>query len=314
VTTTQRRGVGEGLKVLLVDPDDAMLAHTAQGLRAEGFKVVALARREAAGPLLDAFQPDALVVAVRAAREVPAAAARHLSTLAQGAVPITYLVPPGDERLHTVCLEEGQGVEVVHLPCDTAQLAERLRTQLRLRETLLARCRTPLEGPGAVLCDPLTGTSSRTYLQALVAEEIRRAERYGGAFSVVAASLKGHGEVKKSLGPALAERLVVYASVVLAQTVRESDVVARIGEAQFALLLPNTAAGAAEAFIGRLEARLTMARLELNGRVFSAQMDFGAASFPGLTRSAGEIVGAAFHNLRQPRPYPAQDRAASLSA
>lgn len=107
------RRVQEELRVLLVDPDDERLARVAVGLRGEGFEVVALARRDAAVPLFGAFRPDAVVMAVSATDEVPAALARRLRSLSSGTAPLTDLVPTEERALRRQCLEKGLGLDVM---------------------------------------------------------------------------------------------------------------------------------------------------------------------------------------------------------
>jgi DNA-binding response OmpR family regulator len=186
-TTWQRRGREEP-KVLLVDPDDEMLDQVATGLRQEGFRVVALARREAAVPLFGALRPVAMVMAVRLEDDVPTAVARRLRALSCGPVPITSLIPAGEVALRRSCLDEGLGLDVMRLPAHAGELASRLR------------------------------------------------------------------------------------------------------------------------------ARFAIAHFELGGRALRWGMRFGAASFPDLTSTAGQIVGAAFRESRRPQVLPLEADAAPMSA
>lgn len=285
--------------MLLVDPDDGRLARVALGLREEGFKVVALSRPEAAVPLFGAFGPDAVVIAVRPEDGVPVPIARRLRQLSRGTVPLTYLVAPEQGELRRACLQKGLGLSVMRPDAEPAELAARLRSQLRFQENLLERARASLDAQNAELRDPLTGVASRRYLLGLVEEEMKRAERHGGAFTVVAAALTGHGAFRRAFGRATADRLVGWAAGLLQTSVRDSDVVARMGASEFALLLPHTPSESVAPLLGRLRARLELARLEVSGRAFRLEVAFGAASFPDERGAAGQLVGAAFRELRR---------------
>jgi diguanylate cyclase (GGDEF)-like protein len=310
----QERRRREERKVLLVDAEEGTREGVAQGLRACGFRVVALGRREAAVSLFGVYQPDAVVVAARGQQELLCPAVRRLRALARGCVPLTFLVPLEEEALARRCLAEGLGLAVQPLPADPEALAACLQAQLRFRSALLSHGGRQGREKAALLEDRLTETASRPLLLSLVEQELRRCERYGGSFSVVGASVRDFAAFQNAHGEALAERLLVYASLVLRQAVRESDVVARVGRADFALLLPHTPAEEVGAVLARLEARLALARNEAHRVGQCLEVALGAISFPDVTGTAASLVGMAFRNMRRQSPRGLLAGGASLSA
>lgn len=302
VEKPKRRTRRPGSKILLVDAHDADLARTSAALRAEGFQVVALSRAEAAVPLFSAFEPDLVILSACAPDDASIETGERLMTIAKGSLPIFYLADSratSPSLLEAACLGRGAGIGVLPKPFDVEVLCSRVHSVLRLRDGVARRCRQLLDGSDLSLRDPLTGAWSRRYLSALVGQEIRRAERYGGGFSVVVASIEHHATFRRSYGRELSERLLVYASVVLSQAARSVDVIARVGQAEFALLLPETPGEALPAFISRLSARVRMARFELDERAVRPGLVLGTASFPEVVGAPSELLRAAFLDLRQ---------------
>jgi diguanylate cyclase (GGDEF)-like protein len=151
------------------------------------------------------------------------------------------------------------------------------------------------------LRDPLTGLYNRAFLLELISLEIRRTERFGGTFSLVAGSLDDFRALRKESGRVIAERLLVYSSVVFGQTVREADVVARVGEEEFMVLLPATPAEGVPDVMTRVRERFALARLQVEGRVLRPSLSLGAVSYPDMVGSPVQLLNGALQALRRAR-------------
>ncbi len=264
-----------------------------------GFRVVPLTRFDAAAPLFEVIRPDAVVLAAQAPDFTAVATVRRLRQLGGGTVPLFYLVDPNDPEAWRYCVEKGQGVDIVPRSGMGAVLALKLHAQLRLRDAVLRAAEEA--GTGLVLNDPLTGLYNRAFLLVQIGLEARRAERYGGGFSVAACSPQNLRAFRKRYGMALAERLLVYTAVVLGQTVRESDVVARVSEDEFALLLPGTTAEALPGVLARIAARVELARLQVEGKELRASLSLGAVSFPDMVGAPTQLLSGAIQQMRRAR-------------
>ena len=157
---------------------------------------------------------------------------------------------------------------------------------MRLRDAVQRAAERADAGTALVLHDPLTGLYNRPFLLALIGLETRRAERYGGASRWWPAHLRGCGRFRKQYGKAMAERLLVYTAVVLGQTVREADVVARVSDDEFALLLPGTPAEAVPSVLTRIDARFEMAPFPGGGQGGARSADAGGGELPGCAGGA----------------------------
>ncbi|XXF75271.1 diguanylate cyclase [Myxococcaceae bacterium GXIMD 01537] len=286
--------------VLLVEPRAEDLEQTRLVLVAAGFRVVPLTRFDAVVPLFQVVRPDAVLLAAQAPDFAALGAVRRLRQLSRGTVPLLYLVDAGDEAAHRLCVEKGQGVDVVSRAVSGAELALKLHAALRLREAVQRAAREE-EGTPLALHDPLTGLYNRGFLQALIGLEMRRTERYGGSFSVVGCAVQGYQSFRKEYRRALAERLLVFSGVVLGQAVREADVVARVGEEEFALLLPGMPAEALDVVLPRIASRFELARFQVEGRVVRLAVALGAVSFPDTVGAPSQLLSGAMQEMRRMR-------------
>ena len=108
--------------------------------------------------------------------------------------------------------------------------------------------------------DALTGLLNHREFHERVNAELERARRHAGRFSVVLFDLDSFKLVNDLAGHAAGDRVLRAAARALEASARASDVAFRLGGDEFALLLPETAAEAAEEVAER--ARLALATID----------------------------------------------------
>ena len=285
--------------VLLVEPRAEDLEQTRTLLLEAGFRVVPLTRFDAVAPLFEVIQPDAVVLAAQPPDFSAVMVVRRLRQLGGSSVPLLYLVDPHDPEAWRFCVEKGQCVDVVPRTGSGAELALKLHAQLRLKDAVLRSAEGAEKASTRSLHDPLTGLYNKSFLLTLIGMEMRRAERYGGVFSVVSCAPQNLRVFQKQFGRGMADRLLVYSAVVLGQTVRESDVVARVSNEEFAMLLPGTTAEDLPRVLKRIAARFSLARFQVEGKALRASLLLGGVSFPDVLGTPTQLLGSAIQELRR---------------
>lgn len=101
--------------------------------------------------------------------------------------------------------------------------------------------------------------------------ELERAARYGRSLSVMMLDLDSFKEINDTHGHLTGDRILVMTAGVLCAHLRKSDVAARYGGDEFAVILPETGLAATSTIAGRIAAGISQVRLDTK--------DGGAISF-----------------------------------
>ncbi len=142
--------------------------------------------------------------------------------------------------------------------------------------------------------DDLTHLYNSRYLDQVLRRETKRASRSGRPLSLLFIDLDGFKNVNDTHGHLYGSRALVEASVVIKGSARETDMVARFGGDEFAIVLPDTGGEGAfavgERIRDRLAAHLFLADDGLNMRLTGS---VGVATLPDVANSAEELIQAA---------------------
>lgn len=143
------------------------------------------------------------------------------------------------------------------------------------------------------LIDGLTGLANRRSAEDTLRFELARAGRFGGEICLVLADLDDFKQANDRYGHPFGDELLKEFANAMRATVRDSDVAARWGGEEFALVLPGTGpeggAQLAERVREIVESRLVQAPDGTDVRITGS---FGVACFPAC-EEFGELLAAA---------------------
>jgi diguanylate cyclase (GGDEF)-like protein len=142
--------------------------------------------------------------------------------------------------------------------------------------------------------DDLTHLYNSRYLSQVLRRETKRASRSGRPLSLLFVDLDGFKSINDTHGHLYGSRALVEAAAVIRASARETDMVARFGGDEFALILPDTGSEGATAVGERLRARVAAhSFLQGDGLSIPLTVSVGVATLPDVAASAEGLIQAA---------------------
>jgi diguanylate cyclase (GGDEF)-like protein len=142
--------------------------------------------------------------------------------------------------------------------------------------------------------DDLTQLYNSRYLNEALRKETKRAMRSGWPLSLLFVDLDGFKRINDANGHLLGSRALIEAADVIRSSARETDIVARFGGDEFAILLPETGVEGAHSVARRLRDRVQrfsfLAGLSSGNRLTAS---IGVATLPDVADTAEGLLQAA---------------------
>src|SRR2546423_3354388 len=156
--------------------------------------------------------------------------------------------------------------DYVSRPCDPAELLARARALLRTKQTHDRIRRLQLTLEQMVVNDPLTGLYNRRFLMDRLLQEMQRSDRHVEALAFALIDLDGFKPINDQFGHVLGDKVLRGVGSAISRSVRVSDVAARYGGDEFAVILPQTPPEGAMRVCERLLRAISELLLEEGGR------------------------------------------------
>ena len=142
--------------------------------------------------------------------------------------------------------------------------------------------------------DDLTHLYNSRYLNEVLRRETKRASRSRRPLSLLFVDLDGFKSINDSHGHLCGSRALVEAAAVVRGSARETDVVARFGGDEFALVLPDTGGEGAFQVGERIRDRIAEHRfLADEGLDIRLTASVGVATLPDVAAGSDELIHAA---------------------
>jgi diguanylate cyclase (GGDEF)-like protein len=237
------------LRILLAEDSAGKSALALKSLYPEAEKKLDLITVSSLSTLLPALptaDPEMLLLDLSLVPSDPLDAVRRVHRAAPE-VPLVVLADPADKQFAAQSLHEGAMDYMVKGDMDVNTL-DRVLSAVMERNTL--------GGLADLLRDPLTGLYIRDGLHTLGARAMEAARHNAGTLVLLCALLENSLEIRDEFGTAAADHATREVADLLTSTFRRTDLVARLGESQFAALATDTAEPTASIIRQRLDDQL----------------------------------------------------------
>ncbi len=139
--------------------------------------------------------------------------------------------------------------------------------------------------------DPLTKIHNRRYFNEILTYEISRSERHQHDFVILMIDLDNFKDINDSYGHAYGDMVLQSVANIMIQQVRKSDVVARIGGDEFALILMQTNMSNGQKSAEALRKKVSQLLFtEANGQTFGITISVGLMHYPSNAKTVSDLL------------------------
>jgi diguanylate cyclase (GGDEF)-like protein len=217
------------LRVLLAEGGNGEAAQSLRALFPEtsgGLDLTTVSTINTLLPTVNVVNPEVLLLDLALTQPDPLDCIRRVHRSAPG-VPLIVFADLADKEQAALCLREGAMDYLLKGFMDTRTLGRVVRSALE---------RNTLKGLTDLLRDPLTGLYIRDGLLTLGSRAMETTRNADGTLVLLCALFENLHALRDAFGPGAAERSLCEVAEILAESFRRTDLIARIGEAQFAAL------------------------------------------------------------------------------
>jgi diguanylate cyclase (GGDEF)-like protein len=239
-------GEGKLSKILVIDDDPFSARLIDNTLRAAGFDSSFCCDPQAALSVIESELPDLIIMdVVMPGLDGFDLCRRVRSNPAMLLTPIIFVTRRGDVDQRVAGLEAG-GNDYIAKPFEPQELVARVRSHL----TSLATLRD------MAIRDGLTRCFNHKHFKARLDQELARCRRYRTSFSVAMLDVDFFKKVNDTWGHAAGDTVLANLASMVMASVRTTDLVARYGGEELALLLIEASAKEASVISDRLRERV----------------------------------------------------------
>ena len=256
---------------LVVVDDDPEVGRYHQGvLEAAGMQVTLVQDPFDTLDAIQAVRPDLLLLDLHmpgcSGLELAAVLREHDAHLR---IPILFLSSDDDRERQLEALSQG-GEEFLSKSIDPVRLVERVRPRAR-RGRLLS---------SMVYRDGLTGLMNHSWLKEHLPLEVKRAQRENQPLTLAMLDLDEFKQINDTYLHTTGDRVLRSLARLLKTRLRQTDLVARYGGDELAIVLPNTSAGDAHRILDAIRESFAQLVHAAEGTSFQTTLSCGIAALP----------------------------------
>ncbi len=143
-----------------------------------------------------------------------------------------------------------------------------------------------------LILDPLTQIYNRSYFLQRLEKEIIRAQRYNRPLSIAILDIDNFKKINDKYGHPAGDEVLKQLCRLIEENIRSTDIFARIGGEEFAILMPETSATTAFVMAERLRKTIEETEFLINDATVSLTVSFGVTSYRKTDSSEGFIKRA----------------------
>src|SRR3954471_21636230 len=226
-------------EILIVDDDPDVRTFVRAVLESDGHEVTESGSGQEAIQRLRIRRPALVLLDVMMPAMDGFAAVHAIKREPGPFVPVILLTALDDPASRAKGINAGAD-EVLTKPVHPFELRLRCRAMLRIHELTEELHAANKRLRALARTDELTDVRNRRGLRSALTREFRRAERYGGALTVLAFDVDRFKAVNDMYGHAVGDNVLFATAQALKRGVREVDVVGRVGGEEFVVLAPET--------------------------------------------------------------------------
>jgi diguanylate cyclase len=241
----------KNIRILLAGDNDGRAAQALRALFCEPeheLELTAVSTIATLLPTLGVVNPEIIVLDIAIARNNVRETVRRLHRAAPS-IPLVILADEAKKDAAKEALLEGAMDYILREYLDTATLSRIFRGALE---------RNTLEGLADLLRDKATGLYSRDGLMTIGCSTMDRIRRNSGTLALFCVRIENLDELRSEMGSGAADAVLQALAPTLGDCFRRSDVLARIGDAQFAAVAVDATDAGAAILRQRLERRLAL--------------------------------------------------------
>jgi diguanylate cyclase (GGDEF)-like protein len=245
---------GKKLRVLMAETDPPRISKMLRSLFPDDESALQLTLVSTVSVLLPTIQlvePEVLFLDLAACGQDAMATVRAVRRVAPN-LPLITLAASSEKEMAEQSVREGALDFILKDVADVRTLERVLRRALE---------RNTVSGLADLLRDRETGLYNCEGFRALTAKAVQAAQRTGGQLVVLTIRIANLEALRKEFGPSDGDSAIKDTAEMLKGGFRRTDVVARLGEGNFAVLAADAAEPSAAIMRQRLEAR----RAAMNG-------------------------------------------------